>query len=51
MPYTDMYRPGEERFGRTTSWLYSLSPLFLRGFHRFVAADILSFNPPSVLDI
>ena len=46
-----MYRPGEERFGRTTSWLYSLSPLFLRGFHRFVAADILSFNPPSVLDI
>ena len=46
-----MYRPGEERFGRTASWLYSFSSLFLRGFHRFVVADILSFNPSSVLDI
>ncbi len=46
-----MYQPGEERFGRTASWLYSFSFLFLKGFHRFVVADILSFNPSSVLDV
>ena len=43
---------GEENFGRIRSLLYSiLSPRLLGRFHDFVANDVLSLNPDSVLDI
>ena len=47
----DLCLQGEERFGAVRSRLYALTAPWRRSFVEFVADDVLSRNPRSVLDI
>jgi ubiquinone/menaquinone biosynthesis C-methylase UbiE len=46
-----LYCPGEEKFGYVKSRLYALTLHWRRKLVAFVANDILSSNPETVLDI
>ncbi len=48
----DYYKAGEERFGKITSRIYSVSAkLFLRKIYSYVIEDVITHRPSSVLDI